>query len=226
MWLDDFVSLIFPETCVSCGFALYRGEEGICVKCKLKIPFTNFHKEEDNLVIRKFKGKVNVAKAFSFLHFVKSGKVQKLMHELKYNKREDVGLLLGKWYGRILLEDGMGDYDLIVTVPMHKKKKRKRGYNQVDSFAQGLSESMSVEWQPDILQKVNHTESQTKKGRFERWKNVNEVFIFNPNYNILNQKIMLVDDVITTGATLESCINILHKQNIQSVNVCTIACAK
>jgi len=223
--INDFINLIYPEICYSCNSPLLKGEKLICVKCKINLPFTNFHLEKENPITQKFIGRVKINHAFSFLHFVKKGKVQKLLHQLKYKGKEDIGLLLGKWYGNILLESGLNSFDIIAPVPMHKNKLKLRGYNQVDSFCRGLSESLYIPWEPNLLLKINNTDSQTKKGRFDRWKNVATVFVFNNSFDIENKKILLTDDVVTTGATIEACANLLVERKAE-VSIATIAHAK
>lgn len=223
--INDFLDLIYPRICYACSLALRKGEVLICVKCKLNLPFTNFHEEKENPIAKKFFGKVKLEHAFSFLHFIKGGKVQKLLHALKYNDRPEIGLILGKWYGAELHGSNLPFYDVVVPVPMHLKKQRIRGYNQVDTFAEGLAFGLKTNWKPDILLKIDQTESQTRKGRFDRFKNAEHVFKLNESYNINQLHILLVDDVVTTGSTLEACAKILI-HNGAIVSIATIAHAK
>lgn len=223
--LVDFISLLYPEVCLGCQNALVKGETELCTSCKIKLPYTNYHLEVKNPVWKRFLGKVQVRRAYSFLFFVKHGMVQKVLHELKYKGNEHIGYLIGVWYGERLKTSINLDYDLIVPVPMHKRKQQKRGYNQVDSFAQGLSESLETAWSAGCLMKVDETTSQTRKGRFDRWENVKEVFVIPHPEEVQGRRILLVDDVITTGSTLEACAHVLLKAGAVYVDVATIACA-
>lgn len=224
--LKDFISLIFPETCSVCNNVLRKNEGVICTKCYLELPKTDYHVDKNNYLNQKFYGKVDVKYASSYLKFVKSGSVQKLMHQLKYQDREDIGLLLGKWYGLTLKRDLEITFDKIIPVPMHKNKLKRRGYNQADSIAKGLSSSLNIEWNNNILLKITDTDSQTKKNRFNRWLNTNEVFAMNHNLNIEGLDILLIDDVVTTGSTLEACAKVLLEEGeCRSVSIVTIAIA-
>jgi ComF family protein len=225
-FFDDFLSLIYPRICMSCGKSLYQKEECICTFCLFHLPKTNFHLEEENPVSRLFWGKVNVHSAASFYYFSKGGKVQKLMHNLKYKGHMEIGVFLGKQYGKQLIASPLfNTVDYLVPVPMHRKKQKARGYNQSELIAVGLSESMNVPVDLKTLLKITKTESQTRKSRFSRWENVKEVFELRNADHFANKHILLVDDVITTGATLEGCIVQLSKVQGIRVSVASIACA-
>lgn len=221
----DFLNLIYPNLCLSCDNPLRKGEDIICIKCKLNLPITDYFKNSDNPISSKFYGKVKLEYAFSFLHFIKKGSVQKLLHQLKYNNKPEIGLLLGKWFGNELTKIKGLNFDYVIPVPMHRTKLKKRGYNQADPIAEGISSTLNSEWKHDVLLKVDNTESQTKKGRFDRFKNTEYVFKFNEDYSIKNKHVLIVDDVITTGSTLEACAKILI-ENGASVSIATLAHAK
>lgn len=227
--LADFVSLIFPQVCLACEEPLARGEDHICTGCRAQLPYTDYHKlpPSDNLLARKFWGKLPVHYSLSYLRFLRRGRVQHLLHQLKYQGQQDVGRVLGRWYGAELADFGLApEFDLIVPVPLHPRKLAKRGYNQSDSFAEGLAQSMNVPWSANVLRRTEHTDSQTQKNRTERWKNVAEVFEVAAPESVLSKRILIVDDVLTTGATLEACAGALLAAGCREVSIATIACAE
>jgi ComF family protein len=225
LW-NDFVSLFFPVTCVSCGKALYRNENNICTYCLYHLPKSNFHLSNDNPVAKIFWGRINIRSAAAFYTFNKGGKVQQLIHQLKYKGQQQVGISLGKLYGYELRNClDFNGIDVIIPVPLHAKRQRKRGYNQSACFAEGLAETMQLAIDSTVLFRSAASETQTKKTRFTRWKNVESIFYVKNEHQILNKHILLVDDVITTGATLEACAQVLLKVNGVKVSVATIAYA-
>jgi ComF family protein len=225
LW-NDFVSLFFPVTCVSCGKALYKNENNICTYCLYHLPKSNFHLTNDNPVAKIFWGRINIQSAAAFYTFNKGGKVQQLIHQLKYKGQQQVGICLGKLYGYELRDcPDFKSVDVIIPVPLHAKKQRKRGYNQSTCFAEGLAETMRLAVDPGVLFRSAASETQTKKTRFTRWKNVESIFYVQNEQQILNKHILLVDDVITTGATLEACAQALLKIEGVKVSVATIAYA-
>ena len=222
--LNDFVSLIYPACCLGCERLLKKNEGKICTKCRLDLPKSFYHLNPNNTVAKRFWGKVNLKYAMAYFIYSKKSIVQNLLHNLKYHDHSELGEILGKWYGSDLLETGFDMYfDLIVPVPLHLKRQKERGYNQSDGFAKGLSEILNIEWKPEVLQRVKANTTQTKKSRFERWKNVNEIFNVKYEHQVLNKNILLVDDVITTGATLEACAKKIIESKCKSVSIATIA---
>jgi ComF family protein len=206
--LRDFFSLIYPRICTACGKSLLKHEECICSFCEYHLPKTNFHLEKENPITQKFWGRVPVYSAASFYFFYKGGKVQHLVHQLKYKGQNEIGLFIGNLYGKELLKSPLfSSVECIIPVPLHFKKQRKRGYNQSEMFATGISQSMNIGVDTKTLVKTTKTESQTKKSKFDRWENVKEVFELRKSDHLINKHILLVDDVITTGATIESCIH-------------------
>ncbi len=225
LW-NDFVSLFFPVICVSCGKSLYKNENSICTYCLYHLPRTNFHLTNDNPVAKIFWGRINIQAASSFYAFNKGGKVQQLVHQLKYKGQQHVGIRLGNLYGYELRDNNdFNTVDLIVPVPLHAKKLRKRGYNQSLCFAEGLSESMRLPVDSTVLCRSAASETQTKKSRFTRWKNVEHIFYTQNELLLMHKHILLVDDVITTGATLEACAQALLKVEGVKVSIATIAYA-
>jgi ComF family protein len=209
-----------------CQESLEKAEDLICIHCKYNLPVTNYHINGSTEVLNKFWGKVPIKNAWAYLKFSKQGKVQKVMHKLKYQGYQEVGILLGRWYGYDLRKAEFNrDFDLILPVPLHPDKLKKRGYNQSDSFAKGLSESMELPWHHQILQKSIANDTQTHKKRLDRWQNVKEVYKIANVEAITSKKILLVDDVVTTGSTLEACARTLLEKGCAEVSIATIAAA-
>jgi ComF family protein len=169
-------------------------------------------------------GRLPLRHAFAFLKFRKGGLVQNLLHELKYNNKPEIGVRIGMLYGQELLDSGFDKtFDLIVPVPLHAARMRKRGYNQSAKFAEGLSATLNVKWEESISLRLNATTTQTRKGRADRWQNVSEAFSTTNNVALSGKRILLVDDVITTGATLEACGQHLISHHCESLSVACIA---
>ncbi|MDP2162497.1 MAG: ComF family protein, partial [Flavobacterium sp.] len=192
-YLNDFVSLIYPQICLGCGSTLFKNEDIICITCLHDLPYTNYHHYSENPVAKSFWGKVPIEAATAFLFFKKGTRVQTLLHQLKYRNQSSVGLKLGKIYGNILLEaEPYNKIQGIVPVPLHPHKLKKRGYNQSEVFAKGISEASGLPVYLN-LQRNKFTETQTRKSRFERFENVDQVFIIENPQEIANKHLLLVD---------------------------------
>ncbi len=224
-YFSSFALLFYPNYCCSCGYLLFTSEQHICTKCLYKLPKTNFHKTPDNVIAQKFWGKVQVEHATAFYNFQKSLRIQKIMHHLKYRNNTDVGVLLGKLAAIELKDTQFNHVDCIVSIPLHKLREKQRGYNQSDYIAIGLAEGLGKEFVKNALIRNTNTSSQTRKNRFERWKNTENIFDASPTANFYGKHILLVDDVITTGSTLESCAIALKKQFDCKVSIFALAVA-
>ena len=224
--LDGFVSLFYPRLCLSCEKNITPDKDALCISCQVKLPKTGFHLEKENAFTDRFWGRIKIESGSAFYHFSKGGKVQHLIHNLKYKGKSEVGIKLGNLYGKILKKsDFYKNVDTIIPVPLHPKKELKRGYNQSDMFAKGLAETMEVEWKKDVLVRTKMTQTQTKKSRIERLENVKDVFELK-NRDVLKSKhILIVDDVLTTGATLEACATKILEIPNTKVSLATIAFA-
>lgn len=223
-WINDVLNLFFPRNCQLCSHPLHRQEEVLCLMCQAKLPKTGFEQHEDNPVSEVFWGRVNLKSATSFLFFSKGGSAQHLIHLLKYKNRKETGIYLGKLFGVALKESPFFQtVDIIIPVPLHPKKERLRGYNQSDYIATGLGQSMERPVEKDNLVRVVHTTSQTKKSRYDRWKNVKGIFAVSNPEPFRNKHILLVDDVLTTGATLEACASVLLEIDNVKVSAATLA---
>ncbi|OJJ20500.1 competence protein [marine bacterium AO1-C] len=234
--LGDFLALIFPEFCACCNESLLKGETQICTKCRYDLPITNYHLHRQNILSQRFWGKLPIEYAFAYLKFTKGGKVQKILHDLKYNGNQEIGIMLGKWYGQILVDAGLAKLDanevakeqvfqVILPIPLHKAKLRKRGFNQSDCFAEGLSSTMGIPWHSDALKRNKATKTQTRKGRMERWQNVENIFEVTSHEVIEDKHVLLVDDVVTTGSTLEACAQAILNAGAAKISIATLAVA-
>ena len=209
-WLNDLVGLLFPRSCHACGKPLNQQEEILCTQCLYHLPRTNFHVHKENPVREIFGGILPLYSATSFLFFNKGGMTQTLMHRLKYRGKKEVGIYLGKLLGSQLAEsEFFMDADVLLPVPLHPVKLKKRGYNQSQIITAGMETVMKAEMNTNVLLKSVHTSSQTRKSRYERWENVKDIFEVRNPESMENKHIILVDDVITTGATLEACAETL-----------------
>lgn len=220
--LKDFISLFFPETCINCKKTLISNEEYICLHCRLSLPIINFHKENYNPLKQRLSSINNLNQAFAYLKYNKRGIAQKMLYKLKYHGLEKLGYKLGLWMG-YEIQNRIKDIDLIIPVPLHKKKLKIRGYNQCDSICKGLSESLEIPWNKEVVIRTKFNPTQTKKTKINRWLNVEELFQIN-NFELIQEKnIMIVDDVITTGATIESIANLVNASGAKSISVSCIA---
>lgn len=221
--LEDLLHLFFPNTCAACDRALYRHEECLCTFCRHHLPKTDFHLRKDNPVARMFWGRVPIGAAAACYVYRRGGRVQNMIHRLKYKGEKDIGIYLGKEYGKSLLLSGdFQKCEAIIPVPLHPSRLRSRGFNQSRIFAEGLSNTMNIPVLDEVLLRSGQTKTQTRKSRFHRWENTEGKFRLGKTDG-LPGTLLLVDDVITTGATLESCIATLLR--IPSRTVCIAAMA-
>lgn len=227
-FLDDLLELVFPGICITCGNRLISQEKYLCMKCRYDLPVNNFHLNPDNnKVARLFWGRVRIESAASFFHYRQGSIYQKLIHYVKYKGLKELGFETGKWFGDVLRESfSFATIDFIVPVPLHPRKKKKRGYNQSEWIAYGLGESMNKKVVPDNLFRKLHTTTQTRKNRFERWQNVEGIFGIRDMDIFTGRHILLVDDVVTTGSTLEACAIQVLRAKDSSVSVATLAFAE
>lgn len=221
---DDLLSLLFPRICYACGNHLMRNEKLICTECYILIPRANYHLEDDNPVARLFWGRCRVEKAAAFSFYNRDSRIRRLIHNLKYKGVQEIGVELGKMYGHVLMNSGFTrDIDLVIPVPLHPSKERIRGFNQSYLISRGISEVTGLPVDAGSLCRVSSTSTQTKKSRYDRWKNVEGTFIVEDRCSVRGKHILLVDDVITTGSTMESCVNELLKSDGVRVSVVALA---
>lgn len=225
-WVHDIIGLFFPLYCPVCGIPLYVSGEVICLSCELKMPRTDYTDDPDNPVAQLFWGRVKLDGATSLFRFEKGSKYQPLLHLLKYKGQKRIGIFLGRMLGAEVGCHPFRKADYIVPVPLHKKRQKKRGYNQSEIIAAGVSRVTGIPINTRIIQRDRDTDSQTEKSRFERWENMEHVFSLQKDATSLcGCSFLLIDDVVTTGSTLEACAETLLKIAGAKVYVATVACA-
>lgn len=225
--INDFISLFYPRVCAACGNSLFKNEEVICMHCLYNLPRADYYKTGESPLDLVFRGRINLQNTASLFVFHKKGKVQHLVHQLKYKGRKDVGIYLGKLLGKEMKEHAnFSDIDYVIPVPLHPRKQKKRGYNQSEQFAIGIARSMNVKMDAQSFIRTVNTATQTRKSRFARWENVKEIFQLTDETALKNKHILLVDDIITTGATLESAAHILLAIEGVKLSVACIAYAR
>ena len=204
-WIDGLIGLLYPRLCPACEENALPRESLICLQCHCELPYTEQHLEVDNAFTERFWGRVPLESGAAMLHFVKGGRVQALMHQLKYGGNQEVGIRLGIMFGETLRNTPLFDsIDLIIPIPLHPRRQRQRGYNQSACIAAGLSQGIGVTYGEQYLRRVAYTNTQTKKSRMGRFDNVSTAFQVRKAEQLEGKHILLVDDVLTTGATLEA----------------------
>lgn len=218
------MSLFFPRYCRGCYNSLVKGEDLICTNCILEMPKSHYHLEQENPFYQKFRGRLPVKYVMTLFKFVKESRVQQLLHALKYKHQPELGEMLGRVYGQDLLEANYKkSFDLIVPVPLHSSRRRIRGYNQSEEFGKGLSQILEVPCNDSYMMRSAKTETQTNKTKLSRWENVNNIFHVVKPQNIAEKRVLLVDDVVTTGATLEACGQALIQAGCKELSIACIA---
>ena len=209
---SDLINLFFPKSCAGCDSLLMREECVLCTKCRHEIPLTNHHNIERNEVIQKFYGRIPLEFGAAFFYFQKKGIVQEMIHKLKYKGHEEISSVIGNWYSEELKHTKeIKNIDIVIPVPLHKKRMKERGYNQVEGFGKALAKNLNIPYNEQILQRILHTKTQTKKNLLGRIDVVDKVFDVTFSEIHHGKHFLLIDDVITSGSTLESCSRALLK---------------
>jgi ComF family protein len=223
VYWEDFIDLILPRHCSGCSRMLVKGEPEICTSCRSKIALSSsFQNPHDNELMDRLKGRIPLSHAFYYTWFRKGGVMQSVLHGIKYSDRRQAGLLLGNWIGHEMRKRLQHlEFDYLVPVPMHASKLRSRGYNQSALISAGIAEVTDI---PvcEMLDRKNAGTTQTRLGRWQRWQNSVQVYLAN-DLVVPSSKILLVDDVMTTGATAEACLEQLFQRGIQSAGIATVA---
>lgn len=224
LWVNC-LNLIYPRTCLSCGDELVSGEESVCLTCLVQLPPADMLQSPgQNLLMDKFIGKVAISGAAAIFWFDKGSPLQALVHALKYKRKPELGISLGRVMGAELKQHTQFPrMDYLIPVPLHPGRRKRRGYNQAEQLARGISEVCTIPVVPDALIRTRNNVSQTGKTREERWENVRKIFQCKQK---LSGNVMLIDDVITTGSTLEACIAVLNDAGIDQVYVLSLAAAR
>ncbi|MBN2745305.1 MAG: ComF family protein [Bacteroidales bacterium] len=216
--------LFYPRVCMACGKSLIKSEEILCTHCELKLPKTNYHLWHENPVKKVFDGRVDIFSATARYHYKKGGNVQNLLHNFKYRGNSSIGVKIGADFGHeLMLSPDFKTVDYIIPVPLHFKKLKLRGFNQSERFAYGLSQTMDGNLENNNLVRNVFTETQTRKSRWDRYKNVSNIFEVKQPDKLRGKHILLVDDVITTGSTIEACLNALKDIEKIKMSVAAIA---
>jgi ComF family protein len=225
LW-DDFISLLYPRLCYGCGNHLMRNESLICTGCYVSIPRTNYHLQAENPVEKLFWGRCRLEKAATFSFYTRGSRIRRMIHKLKYSGVRELGYELGRIYALSLRSSGFtDDIDIIIPVPLHPSRKRSRGFNQSEYISAGISDVTGLPVNTDSLIRVVTSATQTRRSRYDRWTNVEDIFRVADSASLKNKHLLLVDDVITTGSTIESCASELLKIEDVRVSVIAIGCA-
>jgi ComF family protein len=218
---DSVLHLLFPHVCTGCGSDILNEETVLCMRCMDAMPETTFEQHPDNPVEKIFWGRLPLVGATAQFYFTKESLMQHIMHQFKYKRNKDLGLQLGRMMGEQIKKSGRFDVDALIPLPLFPAKEKRRGYNQAMLLCEGMAEAMAIPVLDKVILRPQHTETQTKKGRIERWKNMEGKFIMPNPDSIRNKHLLLVDDVVTTGATLEACGNeLLQAENVKLSVAC------
>ena len=224
--LTDFIAIIYPEICIGCRNALKQSEHMLCLPCAIDMPKTNYANHPNNSLEKLFWYKTKIEQAASIYFFSKKSRIQHMIHEFKYRGNQDAAIFLGEKMGHALLESSrFKDIDCIIPVPLHIKKLRIRGYNQAELLAIGMSNILKIPVVTNVLIRDTHNATQTNKGLFNRWSNVKTIFKIKQPKKIENNHILLVDDVITSGSTIEACANQILMTPYTKVSIVSLAIA-
>lgn len=223
--LKDLRDLFVPNRCLHCKTIIPNHIRFLCVDCHHELEFTSFINYAKNPLEKLFLGKVAVEEAGSLYFYQKNTSIQSLLKSLKYHGFQKFGAYAAEAVvNELKTTSRFKNIDIVIPVPLHPKKEKKRGYNQVDLFAQIIAKNLKAEYIKDGLIKTENNKSQTKQNKEERHKSVKDLFKINSNYNFNGQRILLIDDVLTTGATLISCIKAIQELNNVNISIITIAC--
>jgi ComF family protein len=223
--IRDFFNLLIPALCPACGNTLVKNERIICTTCLYELPRTRYRSYTDNPVSRLFWGRIYVEYATALFQYQKGSRFQRLIHELKYRNRQDIGMEMGRLLGVELKGSPIASADIILPVPLHRKKLRQRGYNQCHPIAEGLSASLGIPWSPRQLSRISLSLTQTHKSRMDRWSNVEGIFRVETPEIMTGKHVVLIDDVVTTGATLDACATVLLSLERVRISIVTAGVA-
>ena len=223
-YLDALLQLFFPSICYACNDHQIDHEEMLCLRCLQQLPYTSFESILDNPTEKLFWGRIQIMFACSIFYFEKENIIQQFIHQIKYKNEKQLGIFMGRLMGMKLISiPELQQIDYMIPMPLHPKKEKKRGYNQATLLCKGIKETCELDYDEKLITRIKQTQTQTKKSRIERWQNVEEVFCVPSPEKIINKNILLIDDVITTGASAESCGRILLEYGARSISICGLA---
>nr|WP_294785708.1 phosphoribosyltransferase family protein [uncultured Flavobacterium sp.] len=224
--INYLINLFFPKVCNGCRALLLQNENVFCTSCRHEMPLTQYHLNPKNEAVKKFYGKIDMQFASAFLYFHKKGMVQELIHNLKYKGHQEIGTILGNWYVEDLKELQLNmPFDAVIPVPLHKKKLKERGYNQVTTFGKAIASGFEIPFNDKILLRKIYSKTQSKKNLLGRSENIENIFDVEFNETDHNKHFLIVDDVLTTGATIEACSRALLKIPGSKISVICMAMA-
>ena len=222
--MNYLIDLFFPPSCLACSCILHDNEIEICVECRHHLPLTNYHFQEDQPLNRLFFGRIQFVASTALFYFEKNSRVQKLLHNLKYNNQQSLGITLGTWLGLEMKRSlRFETVDLVVPIPAHKIRLKKRGYNQVLTFAKAIADILEIPCDDSVLVKTKNTKTQGFQTKEQRWNSVTKSFKLNSNAVVFKKHILIVDDLITTGATIEVCSKVFMLGGVKKLSLATIA---
>ncbi len=223
-FFKDIYNLFFPELCLACVTVLTNNENIVCTSCRFELPETHFTNQKNNIIEKTFTARLDIVEATSLLYYKKGGLVQNLIHNLKYNGHQEIGAFLGEWLGNEMRKSNrFKNLDYIIPVPLYKKRLQERGFNQVTLFGKKLSEILSIPYNDSVLIRETESIKQSKKSRLERWQNVDHIFTLSEKKLFKSKHILLIDDILTSGSTIESCYNCLKDIENIKISIATMS---
>jgi ComF family protein len=227
-WKENILHLIYPSVCLNCEKELSKFEENLCDECFQNLKLTSFENYKEATSLDKlFWGRIEVTRTYAFMYFEKENASQTILHQIKYKGNQNLGIKMGEIIGKNIPESIIQNIDALVPVPLHLKKLKSRGYNQSEVIAKGIEQITGKKIVTDFLIRKVHRESQTTKGRFQRWDNIEEVFFVNQLKDKKIKHIAIIDDVVTTGSTLESCVRLINSTNPElQISIIALAITK
>ncbi|MFD1553153.1 ComF family protein [Putridiphycobacter roseus] len=219
--LNGLLDLFFPNACEICGNALNHTEKYICFPCKYNLPYVNRHPKHVESLQKIFWGRIDIEKVYSVLNYQKGNHTQKILHAIKYKNKTKLGRHMGKIMGNQLKK--AEKFDCIIPIPLHPKKQRIRGFNQSLILAEGIAETLPIPIITNQIERVKINKSQTQFSKYDRWDNVKQIFLLKNPSLLRNKHVLIVDDVLTTGATIESCAAEIYAKTACKISVATLA---